>query len=217
MIKIIFAKLQKLFVCANRLHTPGSTFATKNLLRMIKIAAKMKKMKEQRFIDEVISRMNKLGYKCRFDDNHLVIGNNDCQYDVQIWAASDSGKRRVQFFRLFGLKDMDLVQPEGLIMLTSECNNHNDLTTTLFLEDHFACRADAFISSTKDFAEEFAFARKQIDETIHEFNINYKAIKEDFPIKQARRPIGFLAERYCAEENSDVCKLVAQSKCNFAK
>ena len=183
---------------------------------MIKIATKMKKMKEQRFIDEVISKMNKMGYKCRFDDNHLVIGNNDCQYDVQIWAASDSGKRRVQFFRLFGLKDMDSVQPEGLIMLTSECNNHNDLTTTLFLEDHFACRADTFISSAKEFAEEFAFARKQIDETIHEFNINYKAIKEDFPIKPARRPIGFLADRYYDDENSNVQELVAQAYNNFA-
>lgn len=202
-------------MCANRLHTHDITFAPKNLWRMIKIATRMKKMKEQKFIDEVISKMNKMGYKCRFDDNHLVIGNNDCQYDVQIWAASDSGKRRVQFFRLFGLKDMDSVQPEGLIMLTSECNNHNDLTTTLFLEDHFACRADTLISSAKEFAEEFAFARKQIDETIHEFNINYKAIKEDFPIKPTRRPIGFLADRYYDDENSNVQELVAQAYNNF--
>ncbi len=182
---------------------------------MIKIAAKMKKTKEQRFIDEVISRMNKLGYKCRFDDNHLVIGNNDCQYDVQIWAASDSGKRRVQFFRLFGLKDMDLVQPEGLIMLTSECNNHNDLTTTLFLEDHFACRAESTVSSAKEFAAEFTFASKQIDETINEFKFNYKAIKDDFPLQPARRPIGFLADRYSIDENNNVQKLVAQAYNNF--
>jgi hypothetical protein len=180
----------------------------------IKTDSKMKK--GEKLINEAVRRMNKDGFKCHKDDKHFIIEFGGKQYSVHAWSTSHTDKLRVNFCLEFGFEGMDKVQPQGLTLLTSECNNHHDLTTTLLHEDHFTCRVETVIGSAKEFSKEFVFAKQEIENTIRELADNYEVVKEEFKLQPARRPIGFLADRYGNEEKNDVCKLVAQTHTTFA-
>jgi hypothetical protein len=72
------------------------------------------------------------------------------------------------------------------------------------------------VRSSKEFVREFAFASKQIGFTYQNLAANYGKIKEQFR-EPPVRPIGFLADRYMAEEEkNEECKLVAQTYATFA-
>ena len=81
-----------------------------------------------------------------------------------------------------------------------------------FEDGHFACVVATFVGSDNDFVREFSFAYKQIAETFKVIATNYPAIMKQYSVKSERRPIGFLADRYMADEGKDdACKLAAQA------
>ena len=172
--------------------------------------------KEQRFKKEVIRRMTKAGFECDMQDNHFIITKDGKPFEVQFLDAEGWRKRRVHFHLNFALEGMDKVQPQGLMWLTSECNNHSDYTTTHLWSDHFSCRVETTVRSAKEFIHEFDFAYEQIGITFNNLAANFSNIQEQFKLQPERRRIGFLADRYQDEENLDACKLVAQTNNTFA-
>lgn len=173
--------------------------------------------RQQRFIKMVSRRMTKAGFECQVMDGHFIVSKDGKPFEVKIWDAPGWGKRRVHFNLNFAFEDMNKVQTQGLMWLTSECNNHSDYATTRLWSDHFSCCVETTVRSAKEFVREFGFAYKQIGITYNNLVANYANIKEQFKEQPERRPIGFLADRYMAEEEkNDVCKLVAQTYSTFA-
>ena len=173
--------------------------------------------REQRFIKVVSRKMAKAGFECQMKDNHFIVIKDGMPFEVEMWNVPGWGKRRVHFNLSFACEGMEQVKIEGLMWLTSECNNHSDYTTTRFLRDHFSCCVETTVRTAKEFVREFAFASKQLGFTFQNLNANYSNIREKFADQPARRPIGFLADRYMAEEEkNDACKLVAQTYSTFA-
>ena len=172
--------------------------------------------KEQGFKKEVIRRMTKAGFECDMQGNHFVITKDGKPFEVRFHGAEGWRKYRVHFHLSFALEGMEKVQPQGLIWLTSECNNHSDYTTTHLWSDHFSCRVETTVRSLKEFVREFDFAYKQIDITFNNLAANFSNIQEQFRLQPERRRIGFLADRYQDEENIEACKLVAQTNNTFA-
>ena len=167
--------------------------------------------RQQRFIKVVSRRMAKAGFVCKMVDNHFIVIMDGKPFEVEMWDTPGWGRRRVHFNLSFAFDEMDKVMLEGLVWLTSECNNHSDYTVTRYMRDHFTCCVETTVRSSKEFVREFAFASKQIGFTYQNLAANYGKIKEQFR-EQPVRPIGFLADRYTAEgKNNDVCKLVAQT------
>lgn len=172
--------------------------------------------RQQRFIKVVSSRMAKAGFECQMKDNHFIVIKDGMPFEVEMWNVPGWGKRRVHFNLSFACEGMDQVKIEGLMWLTSECNNHSDYTVTRYMCDHFTCCVETTVRSSKEFVREFAFASKQIGLTYQNLAANYGKIKEQFR-EQPVRPIGFLADRYMAEEEkNEECKLVAQTYTTFA-
>ena len=90
----------------------------------------------------------------------------------------------------FAFDEMDKVMFEGLVWLTSECNNHSDYTVTRYMRDHFTCCVETTVRSSKEFVREFAFAYKQIGFTYQNLAANYGEIKEKFreqPVRPRRQ------------------------------
>lgn len=173
--------------------------------------------RQQRFIKMVSRRMTKAGFECQMMDGHFIVSKDGKPFEVKIWDAPGWGKRRVHFNLNFAFEDMNKVQTQGLMWLTSECNNHSDYATTRLWSDHFSCCVETTVRSAKEFVREFGFAYKQIGITYNNMVANYPNIKEQFKEQPERRPIGFLADRYIAgEEKNDACKLVAQTYSTFA-
>ena len=176
----------------------------------------MNMKRQQRFIKVVSRRMAKAGFECKMVDNHFIVMMDGKPFEVEMWDTPGWGRRRVHFNLSFAFDEMDKVMLEGLVWLTSECNNHSDYTVTRYMRDHFTCCVETTVRSSKEFVREFAFASKQIGFTYQNLAANYGKIKEQFR-EQPVRPIGFLADRYMAkEENNEVCKLVAQTYTTFA-
>lgn len=160
--------------------------------------------------------MTKAGFECDFHNNHFVITRDGKPFEVQFMNAEGWRRHRVQFHLSFALEDMDKVQQQGLMWLTSECNNHSDYATTHLWSDHFSCCVVSSIRSAKDFLREFDFAYEQIGITFNNLVANYSNIQEQFKLQPERRRIGFLADRYQDEDNLETCKLVAQTNNTFA-
>ena len=164
----------------------------------------------------VSRRMAKFGFECKITDNHFVVIKDGKPFEVQIWDVPGWGKRRVHFNLNFAFESMDQIMPEALLWLSSECNNHSDYTKTRLLQDHFSCCVETTVRSTKEFVREFGFAYKQIVTTFKDLSANYSKIKQEFR-EPEYRPVGFLADRYMAEEEKlNECKLVAQTFTTFA-
>ena len=173
--------------------------------------------REQRFIKVVTRRMTKAGFECKMMDNHFIVIKDGKPFEVEMWNTPGWMKRRVHFNLNFAFDDMDQVMPEGLMWLTSECNNHSDYTTTRLLRDHFSCCVETTVRSAREFVQEFGFAFKQIENTYKGMVMNYSKIKNEFREQPAPRPIGFLADRYMEEaKNLNECKLIAQTYSTFA-
>jgi hypothetical protein len=176
----------------------------------------MNMKRQQHFIKVVSRRMAKAGFECKMVDNHFIVIMDGKPFEVEMWDTPGWGRRRVHFNLSFAFDEMDKVLLEGLVWLTSECNNHSDYTVTRYMRDHFTCCVETTVRSSKEFVREFAFATKQIGFTYQNLAANYGKIKEKFR-EQPVRPIGFLANRYMAEEEkNEECKLVAQSYTTFA-
>ena len=172
--------------------------------------------RQQRFIKVLSRRMAKAGFECQMQDNHFIVIKDGMPFEVEMWNVPGWGKRRVHFNLSFACEGMDQVKIEGLVWLTSECNNHSDYTVTRYMRDHFACCVETTVRTSKEFVREFAFASKQIGFTYQNLAANYGKIKEKFR-NEPVRPIGFLADRYMAEEEKiEECKLVAQNYSTFA-
>ena len=161
--------------------------------------------REQRFIKVVSRRMTKAGFECKMMDNHFIVIKDGKPFEVEMWNTPGWGRRRVHFNLSFAFEEMDKVKPEGLMWLTSECNNHSDYTVTRYMRDHFTCCVETTVHSSKEFVREFAFATKQLGLTYQNLAANYSSIKEKFVEQSARRPVGFLADRYMAEEEKKRC------------
>ena len=97
-------------------------------------------------------------------------------------------------------QDIDKLSNEGAAILVSACNNHMEYTTMQFVNGHFACYVTTFVGSDKDFVREFNFAYKQIGNTVESLLANYPAIMKRYTAPTVRRPVGFLADRYMAEQ-----------------
>ncbi len=174
------------------------------------------KKRQQRFIKVLSRKMAKAGFECQMSDNHFVVSKEGKPFEIRIGKALNWGRRRVHFSLDFALQDMDKVQQQGLMWLTSECNNHSDYTTTHLWNDHFSCCVVSSIRSAKEFLHEFDFAYEQIGITFNNLVANYPNIKEQFQLQPERRRIGFLADRYQDEDNLEMCKLVARTNITFA-
>ena len=172
--------------------------------------------RQQRFIKVLSRKMAKAGFECQMSDNHFVVSKEGKPFEIRIGKALNWGRRRVHFSLEFALQDMDKVQQQGLMWLTSECNNHSDYTTTHLWNDHFSCCVVSSIRSAKDFLREFDFAYEQIGITFNNLVANYPNIQEQFQLQPERRRIGFLADRYQDEDNLETCKLVARTNITFA-
>ena len=98
---------------------------------------------------------------------------------------------------------MDKLSNEGAAILVSACNNHMEYTTMQFINGHFACYVTTFVGSDKDFVREFNFAYKQIGDTVESLLANYPAIMKRYTAPTAQRHIGFLADRYMADESQE--------------
>ena len=173
--------------------------------------------REQRFMKAVSRQMTKAGLECKMQDNRLLIIKDGKPFEVKTWNAPGWGKRRVHFYMNFSFEDMEEVEPQGLMWLTLECNNQSDYTTIHLWEDHFSCCVETTLRSVKEFGREFDFAFFQINNTLKSLAQKYNDIKRQFMVQPARRPIGFLADRYLTnEEKHEECKLAAQTESNFA-
>ena len=167
----------------------------------------MNMKRQQRFIKVVSRRMAKAGFECKLVDNHFIVIMDGKPFEVEMWDTPGWGRRRVHFNLSFAFDEMDKVMLEGLVWLTSECNNHSDYTVTRYMRDHFTCCVETTVRSSKEFVREFIYQN---------LAANYGKIKEQFR-EQPVRPIGFLADRYMAEEEkNEERKLVAQTYSTFA-
>lgn len=184
---------------------------------VLNIKPKIMKRNEQRFIKEVTRKMNKAGFKCILKDDVFAIEKDELLLQVEMCDIPGWGRRRVRFMLNFAFEEMDKVKQAGLLSLTSECNNHNEYTTTQFFQDHFTCRIETFVSSAKDFVREFEFASKELGETYESLANNYPRFREVYKEQPVRRPIGYLASINNDDftEKSNACNKVAQSSCNF--
>lgn len=167
---------------------------------------------KESFLKGVCAKMAKSGHKCVLKaEDILAISTERGTVFAQMWDTPDKGRRRIHFIQELMIQGMENLSREGAAVLVSECNNNTNYTTMQFEDGHFACVVATFVGSDSDFVREFSFAYKQIAETFKVIAANYPAIMKQYTIKTERRPIGFLANRYMAEEEkSDMCKLVAQ-------
>jgi hypothetical protein len=155
--------------------------------------------------------MAKAGFECEVTDDGICVTKDGKPFEVKMWDVPGWGNRRVHFNLNFTFEDMDKVKPKGLMLLTSECNNHNEYSTTRFWGDHFSCCVETMVRSAKEFVREFGFAYKQIGNTYKGLAANYTYIKEMYMMQPECRPIGFLADRYLAEkEKAYASKRVAR-------
>lgn len=174
--------------------------------------------RKQRFISKITKHIKKEGCECTVRDNSIVIQVDDKCFVVGISDVFGLVKRRVNISLNFAFENMNSVQPAGLLWLASEINNLGLRTTTQVWKDHFSCRVDTVVYSPKDFMKEFVCACQDIGNTFQNIVSKYDSVKKQFnnDVKE-RRPIGFMADRYMQnEENSEPCKLVAQTNANFA-
>jgi hypothetical protein len=177
----------------------------------------MNMKREQRFIKMVSRRMTKAGFECKMMEGHFIVIKDGKPFEVEMWNTPGWGRRRVHFNLSFAFEDMGEVMPEALMWLASESNNHSDYATMRLLRDHFSCCVETSVRTAKEFVREFDFAYWQIGNAYKDLAANYGKIKEKFREEPVRRPIGFLADRYMAEEEkNEACKLVARTYATFA-
>ena len=199
----------------NNLAQTFYSFAAENKRIMGKNSMSMKRGK--RFMNAICAKMNKAGYSAKVEDGLLVIGDGEKDFIVEMWDIGRMGKRRVHFNLQFAMDGMDTMDALGLAALASECNNHADFTTIQFLSDHFLCRLESVVRTPKEFVREFGFAYKMIGQSYMTLAKNYPMFHEHFKKEEARRPIGFLADRYMPQEESpEPRNSLAHKGCIFA-
>lgn len=170
--------------------------------------------RKQRFMKMVSRKMAKAGIECRIENDSICVTKDGKPFEVMMWDAPGWGNRRVHFNLCFAFEEMDQVQPKGLMLLTSECNNHNEYSITRFWGDHFSCCVETMVRSAKEFVREFEFAYRQIGIAYNGLADNYPSVKERFVVQPKQRPIGFLADQYMAEkEKAHAGKRVARNNC----
>lgn len=166
---------------------------------------------ETSFIKEVCDKLTKAGFNCTMMNELLVISMEEKNFEVRVWKTPGWGKHRVHFQFQFSFEGMELVEPKGLMWLVSEINNHSEYSTTYYCGDHFSCRVETSIRSSKEFVQEFDFAYKQIGRTFANMANNYPTFQEKFKVQPLHRPIGYLAgfKKEFVNKENETCGFVA--------